>query len=116
MTRASNSMIIASSDFFSFEFTNDVKTAFAKIARKIEFRFLRYAIMTALGWMVRPTLFDIDGELMKKERDTQRRKLYRADDSLKPFAVPLATVDDVERFVKKIWASKRVQAAFPRAV
>jgi putative metallohydrolase (TIGR04338 family) len=51
-----------------------------------------------------------------RPRDGQRSKVYKADDALKPFAVPLKSVADVERFVLKVWASKRAQAAFPRAV
>lgn len=51
-----------------------------------------------------------------KSRDTQRAKLYRADDVLSKFAVPLTTVEDVEAFTNKVWASKRVQKAFPKAM
>jgi putative metallohydrolase (TIGR04338 family) len=51
-----------------------------------------------------------------KERDTQRSRLYKADDVLHPFAQPLPTVRDVERFVKRVWSSKRVQVAYPNAV
>lgn len=44
-----------------------------------------------------------------RQRDTQRSKLYRAERVLDPFATPLPTVQDVERYVKRIEASKRVQ-------
>jgi putative metallohydrolase (TIGR04338 family) len=48
-------------------------------------------------------------------RDSQKAKLYRADDALSDFKEPLPTVKDVERFVKKVWNSGRVQKAFPTA-
>ncbi len=50
------------------------------------------------------------------QRDTQRQKVYRSDPALKPWAEPLPTVKDVERFCRKVWASKRMRKAFPRAV
>lgn len=50
-----------------------------------------------------------------KPRDSQRGKLYKADDVLKSFAEPLPTVKDVERFVRKVWALKRVHIAFLKA-
>ena len=50
-----------------------------------------------------------------KVRDNQRSKLYTADDVLNRFAEPVPEVKDIERYVKKVWASKRVQQAFPKA-
>lgn len=50
-----------------------------------------------------------------KERDTQRARLYAADDVLEAYAVPLPKVEDMERYVKKVWASKRLAADYPRA-
>lgn len=44
----------------------------------------------------------------REERDSQRSRVYKADDSLKPFAEPLPSVKDVERFVKHVWQSKRL--------
>lgn len=51
-----------------------------------------------------------------KPRDTQRARVYRADSALIEIAKPLPTVRDVERFVARAWASKRVQAAFPASI
>lgn len=67
MSRAPNAHSIASSDFFSFEFANDVNAASNENARKTEFRFFQYAIMSTLVRIVRTTLFDIDGELIMLE-------------------------------------------------
>jgi len=65
------------------------------------------------GLQPRRSLTLIGNEM--KARDNQRAKLYRADDALKPFACPLPTVKDVEGYTAKVWASKRVQAAYPKA-
>jgi putative metallohydrolase (TIGR04338 family) len=51
-----------------------------------------------------------------KRRDQQRSKLYKADDAIKPFALELPAVADVERYVNKVWASERCRKAFPRAL
>jgi putative metallohydrolase (TIGR04338 family) len=51
-----------------------------------------------------------------RERDTQRSRVYKCDRILSETAGPLASVKDIERFVKKVFASKRVQAAFPKAM
>lgn len=48
-----------------------------------------------------------------KPRDQQRSKVYKADTALKPFAIPLPTVYDVELFVAKVWKSERVRQAYP---
>jgi putative metallohydrolase (TIGR04338 family) len=53
-------------------------------------------------------------------RDSQRKRVYTAESlafltSPKTGEPTLPTVDDVDRYVKKVWHSKRVQAAFPRA-
>jgi len=50
-----------------------------------------------------------------RERDTQRARLYLCDPVLVMLAKPLPKVVDVERYTKKVFASKRVQAAFPRS-
>lgn len=50
-----------------------------------------------------------------KPRDTQRAKLYRADEALNAFAPKLPEVIDVYRFVGKVWKSERVRSAFPKA-
>lgn len=50
-----------------------------------------------------------------KERDSQRAKVYKADDVLKPFATPLPEVRDVKRFVRRVWSSKRVRQQYPYA-
>jgi putative metallohydrolase (TIGR04338 family) len=53
-----------------------------------------------------------------RERDTQRARVYKCDrdPNVKAHAKPLPSVSDVERFVRKVFASKRVQAAFPKAM
>jgi putative metallohydrolase (TIGR04338 family) len=48
-------------------------------------------------------------------RDTQRSRVYASDPALIMLAKPLATVADVERFAERVFASKRVQAAFPKS-
>jgi putative metallohydrolase (TIGR04338 family) len=50
-----------------------------------------------------------------RERDTQRSRVYKCDWAMEPLSKPLPAVRDVERFVKKVFNSKRVQAAFPKA-
>jgi len=51
-----------------------------------------------------------------RERDTQRARVYKCDAAVNNLAKPLPSVRDVERFVKKVFASKRVQAAYPKAM
>lgn len=51
-----------------------------------------------------------------RERDTQRARVYKCDPVVREFAKPLTSVKDVERFVRKTFASKRVQAAYPKAM
>ncbi len=51
-----------------------------------------------------------------RERDTQRARVYKCDRILGDVADPLPSVKDVERYVKKVFNSKRVQAAFPKAM
>jgi putative metallohydrolase (TIGR04338 family) len=51
-----------------------------------------------------------------RARDSQRSRVYLADNALKPFATMLPGVKDVEEFVADLWASKRFQAAFPSAL
>lgn len=50
-----------------------------------------------------------------RERDTQRARLYLCDPALVIRAKPLLKIVDVERFATKVFASKRVQAAFPKS-
>lgn len=50
-----------------------------------------------------------------RERDTQRSRVYKCDRVIIKIAGALPSVRDVERFVKKTFASKRVQDAFPEA-
>lgn len=50
-----------------------------------------------------------------RERDTQRSRVYLCDPVLISRAKPLPSVTDVERYVRKVFASKRVKAAFPKA-
>jgi putative metallohydrolase (TIGR04338 family) len=50
-----------------------------------------------------------------RERDTQRARLYLCDPVLVMLAKPLPKIVDVERFADKVFASKRVQAAFPKS-
>jgi putative metallohydrolase (TIGR04338 family) len=49
----------------------------------------------------------------RRERDTQRGRVYKSDAALRPFARSLPTVADIEKFVAKTFASRRVQAAWP---
>lgn len=51
-----------------------------------------------------------------RERDTQRSRVYKCDRDLMAVAGKLPDIRDVERFVRKVFASKRVQDAFPEAV
>lgn len=53
---------------------------------------------------------------MQRVRDTQRAKVYRADRALDPLSLPIKTISEIEDFVAKAWKSKRLQAAFPRAL
>lgn len=48
----------------------------------------------------------------RRERDSQRAKVYRAEEVLESFAVSLPEIKDIEGYVQRVWASKRVQAAF----
>ncbi len=50
----------------------------------------------------------------RSTRDSQRSKLYKAEAVLKPFAEPLPSTKDVERFCKYVWDLGRVQQAFPQ--
>lgn len=50
----------------------------------------------------------------RSTRDSQRSKLYKAEAVLKPFAKPLPSVKDVERFTRYVWSLGRVQQAFPQ--
>lgn len=52
----------------------------------------------------------------RRERDTQRSRVYKCDPVVITRAKPLPAVADVERYVAKVFASKRVQAAFPKSV
>lgn len=49
------------------------------------------------------------------ERDSQRSKVYKAERAIDSYATALPQIADIERFVKKAWASKRVQKAWPKA-
>ena len=50
-----------------------------------------------------------------RARDTQRSRVYKSDTALVKIAKPLATVPEVERFVKRVLGMKRVADAFPRS-
>jgi len=50
-----------------------------------------------------------------RERDSQRSKVYSAEEVLKAFEEPLPSVQDIERFVACVWKSQRVKSAFSRA-
>lgn len=52
---------------------------------------------------------------MKSERDSQRSRLYKADDALNPFAKLLPTVADVEAYADRLFKSKRLAKKYPRA-
>ncbi len=51
----------------------------------------------------------------RDERDSQRSKLYKADNVLKPLAKPLPDVQDVEKFADRLWKMKRLMNKYPRA-
>lgn len=51
----------------------------------------------------------------RRERDSQRKRVYRSDTALRLFAKPLPSVGDIEAFVAKVFASKRVRASWPRS-
>src|SRR5215831_16456427 len=67
-----------------------------------------------LASMVRRT--NLKGPSHMPARDTQRSRVYKADNALKPFATMLPSVADVEEFCADLWKSKRFQAAFPSAL
>lgn len=48
-------------------------------------------------------------------RDTQKSRLYAADDVLRKYAKPMPEIRDMEAFVKRVMTSKRVQASYPTA-
>ena len=48
-------------------------------------------------------------------RDSQRSRVYKSDKALVAIAKPLATMPEVERFVKRVFGMKRVADAFPRS-
>jgi putative metallohydrolase (TIGR04338 family) len=50
------------------------------------------------------------------KRDTQRSRVYKCDEIVNALAKPLPRVPDIERYVRKVFVSKRVRAAFPKAV
>lgn len=53
-----------------------------------------------------------------RERDSQQSKVYRAERSVNDQHLTpptFTTMKECERFAKKVWRSKRVQQAFPRA-
>ena len=51
---------------------------------------------------------------MKRERDAQRSRVYKADLSLKPFSrVDVSTVPLMEAYVARVWSSERVRQAYP---
>lgn len=53
------------------------------------------------------------GKLMR-ERDQQRARVYKAERvTLANMGKPLPSVSDVERYVKRVFAMKRVREAFP---
>jgi putative metallohydrolase (TIGR04338 family) len=49
------------------------------------------------------------------ERDSQRSRVYKADDVLEAFAKPLPSVADVEAYAKRLFKSKRLAKKYPRA-
>lgn len=48
-------------------------------------------------------------------RDTQKARLYAADDVLHKYAKPMPEIRDMEKFVERVMSSKRVQASYPTA-
>jgi putative metallohydrolase (TIGR04338 family) len=51
-----------------------------------------------------------------KERDTQRSRVYEADEALVPFARPLPTIEDIKQYVERVFSLKRLWNAFPTAM
>lgn len=50
-----------------------------------------------------------------QERDSQRAKLYKADDILKHFAKPLPEIKNIEKYADKLFKMKRLMNKYPRA-
>lgn len=50
-----------------------------------------------------------------RERDTQRKRVYKCDPALREIAQKLPHMNDVRRFVKRVIGMKRVQDAFPKS-
>ncbi len=52
---------------------------------------------------------------MKRPRDSQRHKVYASDRALERHSHRLEDVRAMDRFVRRVWKSRRVQARYPRA-
>jgi len=50
-----------------------------------------------------------------RERDQQRSRVYTSDKALIAISKPLATVPEIERYVRRVFGMKRVQDAYPEA-
>lgn len=46
-------------------------------------------------------------------RDTQRSRVYKSDAALDAFSQRYDSMDDLQRFVRKVWSQKRVQEMVP---
>jgi hypothetical protein len=51
---------------------------------------------------------------LSRQRDSQRSKVYKSDRSLDGISKPLPSVEDIEAYVAKTFASKQVRKAFKR--
>lgn len=49
---------------------------------------------------------------MRRERDTQKARVYRSDEALVAIAKPLPKVRDMQRFVDRLWGQRRVYRWF----
>ena len=51
--------------------------------------------------------------MSKRQRDSQRSRLYNADDALIPWSEPLPEMEDLERYTKWVFGLKRLRNALP---
>lgn len=53
---------------------------------------------------------------MKRERDSQRARVYASDKALESLSKPLPKVADVEAYVERLFAMKRLAKKYPGAI
>jgi putative metallohydrolase (TIGR04338 family) len=50
-----------------------------------------------------------------RQRDSQRSRVYKSDKALVAIAKPLPSVEEVERYVRRVFGMKRIADAFPKS-